>query len=507
MTNESSRQPNSRSPAAERDPTTPSHHGTDEPAGDSAVGPADDDAATDDAATPDELKEQLARLRAEYEVLERHVAETSKHKARRRPTRNWASVACLVLGGLLLPFAVLSRWASDTMLDTDTYVETVTPLAENEDIQEALAFRVSETIMAEIDFRPQAEEALPEGAGFLAVPIESGVRAVVQDVVDALISTPAFERLWEDVNRFGHDKVVAVLTGDGNDAIDTADGTIAVRIGPIVEEVLDGVDDTLGTDLRAEVPDESLDAEFVLFESQELADLQNEIKRFDRWSWLMPILTIALFAAALVLASPRLRGLRGLGIAIAVPMAIALLLLEWVRSQYIGALPADLHNPDAAVAFFDITTRVLPVNLFVLLLFGAALWLLGWLFGPTDRAHRVRSWSTALVARSDDGSEEIGPVPKWVAANERTLLVSEVALGVVTLVLWTHPTSPVVLTVTVVVLLLMAATSVLAAAGRRGAPNDVTTSTSTSAGSPSDTPVSAGGSSGRSAADGSPASE
>lgn len=109
-------------------------------------------------------------------------------------------------------------------LDTDAYVETVAPLAQDEDIQEALSYRVSVIILDAIDFRQQAEDALPTRAGFLAAPIESGVTVLVQDVVEELVSTQAFERLWEDVNRLGHEDVVAVLTGEGNDTLDTANG-------------------------------------------------------------------------------------------------------------------------------------------------------------------------------------------------------------------------------------------------------------------------------------------
>jgi hypothetical protein len=427
--------------------------------------------ATDDTPSTDELAAELVRLRAEYEVLQRQLDSATKTEPKRihRPSRYWVSIACVVLGGFLLPLAVVARWTSNTVLDTDSYVETVAPLAQNEEIQEALSFQVSVIILDAIDFRQQAEDALPPRAGFLAAPIESGVRVLVQDVVDELVSTEAFERLWEDVNRVGHENVVAVLTGEGTDTIDTANGRVVVRVGPIAEEVLNRLDDILGTDLQNSIPDDRLDGEFVLVDSDDLASLQDEISLFDRLSWLIPILTIALLAASVVISRPRRLAFRRLGIAIVVPMAISLLLYDWVRSQYVGALPDDIHNPDAAAAFFDITTRFVPRDMRVLLVLGLAILLLTWLFGPTGWAGRARAWWDTLVGRVGDRSEDrdVGSVPRWIADNERTLLAFTVALGALTLIVWTRPTGLVVLIVIVTVALVMAATSLMAEVGRR----------------------------------------
>jgi hypothetical protein len=334
--------------------------------------------------------------------------------------------------------------------------------------------RVSAIVLDAIDFRQQAEDALPTRAGFLAAPIESGVRVLVQDVIDGLVSTEAFERLWEDVNRLGQENVVAVLTGEGNDTLDTANGMVVVRVGPIAEEVLNRLDEILGTDLRSAIPDERLDGEFVLVESEDLADLQDEIRLFDRLSWLIPILTIALLAASVIISRPRRLAFRRLGIAIVVPMAISLLLYDWIRSQYVGSLPDDTHNPDAAAAFFDITTRFVPRDMRVLLVLGLAILLLTWLFGPTGWAGRARAWWDTIVGRAGDKSEDrdVGAVPRSVADNERTLLAFAVALGVLTLLVWTRPTGLVVLMVIVAVALVMASTSLLAEVGRRAESSD-----------------------------------
>ena len=425
--------------------------------------------------TAAEMAVEIERLEAEYAALEQRLdTPTTKTKRFHRPTKHWLAIAFVVMGAVLLPFAVLVRWTSNTVLDTDSYVETVAPLAQNADIQEAVSFHVSVLIMDVTDFQKLVAEALPTGARFLSAPIESAARTVVQDVVDKLVSTEAFERLWEEANRVGHDNVVAVLTGQGNDTVQTANGKVVVKLGPLAKEVIKNLDDILGTSFFDSIPDEKLDGEFVLLQSDELAGLQDEIRWFDRLSWFIPILTIALLAASVWLSRPRRIGFLRLGIAIVVPMTISLLLYSWVRSRYVGGLPDDIHNPDAAAAFFDITTRFVPRDFGVLLVIGLVILFLAWLFGPTGWAGRSRAWWNRVVGRAGDASadRDVGEMPRWVSEHQRALLVGAVALGALTLLVWTRPTGLVVLTVIVVVALLMGATSVLAEIGRRANARD-----------------------------------
>src|SRR4051812_10091938 len=56
-------------------------------------------------------------------------AKESRHRGRRI-----ATVVLVILGCVLAPVSVLALWAKTTLLDTDQYVETVAPLATNQDI-------------------------------------------------------------------------------------------------------------------------------------------------------------------------------------------------------------------------------------------------------------------------------------------------------------------------------------------------------------------------------------
>ena len=120
----------------------------------------------------------------------------------------------------MLLASVVTVWARNTMLDTNQYVATVAPLAQDEDVQNAVAARVTEAISAELDSESIAEDALKESlseeAAVLAGPIASGAENLINEAVVGLVQTQAFERIWEDANRLAHESVVKIMTGDSD---------------------------------------------------------------------------------------------------------------------------------------------------------------------------------------------------------------------------------------------------------------------------------------------------
>ena len=419
--------------------------------------------------TGSDTTSELDRLRDENAALKEQLAvpvETTKAPGQ---GRRWGSIICAVVGAIILPFAVLTVWTRNTLLDTDQYVETVAPLAQNEDIQEAISFRVTEAIAEAADFRKLAEDTLPPEAAILAGPIESGARNLIQQVVDELLSTDAFARVWEDVNRIGHQNLVLVLTGEGNESVETDGGRVVLKLGPFAEEVVKELDNLLGSEFADSVPTDRLDAEFVIVDSDDLADVQGALRLLDAMSWITVILAIALLLAAVLLAEKRRLGFRRLGIALVVPTVITLLLYSWARGQYVGALPPDVHNPDAATAFFDIMTRFIPRALRAILVLGVIVLIGVWVTGPSKWATEVRSWWDSLLGRASDatGEGEAGAIPQWVAAHQKTLYIATGVLGVLALVLWTRPTGLVVLFLVVVFLLIIGGIRLIAEVGRR----------------------------------------
>lgn len=429
-----------------------------------------------------EAADVVERLEAENAALRAQVAAAADVGGRARGwRRRWLSVSFAVVGAVMLPVAVLTVWTRDTLLDTGQYVDTVAPLADDPAVQEAVTSRVTEAIDEAVDFRTVAEEALPPGAAVLAGPIESGAKSVVNEAVGAVVSSDQFEEVWVEANQVAHESVVLVITGEGDETVQTADGRVVLQLGGLVEQAAGRLDEALGTDLADAIPSDEIDAEFVLVESQELADVQDAVRWFDGLSWFSLVIALLALAGTVVFAERRRLGARRLGIGVVVSMVVALLAYNGVRQGYLSALPEEVHSPDAAAAVFDILTRFVLRALRTLLVVGVVVLVGVWVTGPSTTAARVRAWGDELVGRAGTAGEgrDVGPVPSWVAGHERALLIGIAVAGALTLVWWTHPTGMVVLLVALGSLAAAGVVRVVAAVGRRELGRPTPTSAST----------------------------
>ena len=61
---------------------------------------------------------------------------------------------------VLAPLSIVAIWARDIVSDTDRYVETVAPLAEDPAVQNVVIQRITTEIVNRIDVRAVTQEAI-----------------------------------------------------------------------------------------------------------------------------------------------------------------------------------------------------------------------------------------------------------------------------------------------------------------------------------------------------------
>src|SRR5262249_15118573 len=123
----------------------------------------------------------------------------------------------------------------------DRYVETVAPLSSNPAIIDTAATNITNALFDNIDVQKEIEDAFPPRADFLAAPIATGLRTVVDQVAVRILSSDQFDSVWKNANRRAHARLVKVLTGKGT--VQTENGKVVLDLSSLVDDVKAKLDD------------------------------------------------------------------------------------------------------------------------------------------------------------------------------------------------------------------------------------------------------------------------
>lgn len=420
---------------------------------------------------------------SEIEHLRARVAELEAERAgiagapravegphRRPPWRGAASAILIVLACLLAPLSVASVWASTELADTERYVETVAPLADDPAVQEALALEVTTTVFESLDIEGFTREALTtvarqpnvppriaDALPALAVPLADGVESFTRDQVDTLIAGPEFSQLWAEVNRVAHEQVVTLLEGNQGGAVSAQDTTITLNLGPIVAAVKERLVDR-GFELANSIP--AVDRSFVLAESDAISQAQGIYRLLNTLGLWLPFVTLALFVAGVFLAGDRRRALAKGALGIAGAMLALGVVLTLARLWYVETTPAGILTADAAGSVFDTLVRFLRSSLRALGVTGLLVALAAFLAGPSAAAVRTRATFEHGIGSARSGAEsagwDSGRTGSWTFAHRRALQIGALVLAGLVLMFWEQPTVWVVVWVTLAVVLALA---------------------------------------------------
>jgi hypothetical protein len=413
------------------------------------------------AATPDEvarLEEERDRLQAEVGDLRARVAGTSTRRARR--TRGIAAVLLVVLTSVVATVAVAGVWGRRNALNTDRWVETVGPVVEDPAVQEALATWTTTEVMSLIDPQAYFESVLPERGQALAAPLTSALRGFVDDEVNAFFASDTFDRLWLELNRRAHTRVVAVLEGDtGNLQIEGDD--VRLNLIPVINQVLAQISDaspeilgrtvdlpTITVDdipedaiakvegaLGRDVPDDF--GQFTVFEAQRLEQVQDTVSLFERLVVATVVAAVLLLALALWVSPRRRRTLIQLMVGITLGVVLLRRLGLRLEDDVVDLVKPDNQDAVRVVvgafvsSLLDATAWILAVTVAVLavaLLTGPYPWARAVRHGVASAGHFAGRAVAAAVTRSRDER-----TVEWVEAHRDALQLGAIAVAVLVL--------------------------------------------------------------------------
>jgi hypothetical protein len=360
---------------------------------------------------------ELAALRAEVARLQAEAHDAASGSRRTGWWRPVVSGVLILLLGVLLPLGVVARWVNNEVSDTDRYVESVAPLATDPAIQDAVTARITNEIMTRLQVEAVTKDAVDALADLglpplaatslsaLSTPLSNAIHDFVEGHVRTLVESDRFEQAWEEANRLAHTQLVAILTGEGTDLVDVSDNALTLNLAPVVDEVKTRLVDT-GFQLAGQLP--TFDAQFVLFESEDITRAQSAFRVLNGLNTALPIVALLLLAGAVAVARSRRRALITAMLVVAASMLLLGVALNASRIIYLDAIPADRVSPEAAAAVYDNLVWFIRLNLRALLVLSLAIAFIAWVSGSGRSAVGLRRGATRAIDRVRHGSDRAG---------------------------------------------------------------------------------------------------
>ena len=408
---------------------------------------ADDDTIDLDAPEVARLQAEVATLRAQLDSGERRAFAT-------RATRAAAATVLVVIVAFTSVASVVGLWAAGTALNTDRWVAAVAPLPKDPQVSAAVAQFATTEIWRVVDVDQRVRQALPDQAGFLAVPITSQVREYVQRTFESLIRSDRFQRVWTEANRRAHQQVVAVLNGS-SDMVRANGDRVVIDLLPLINQVLRELGAQLPTlfghsidlpDLsNGKVPAQlrtivgnaigiTLPADFgqfTVYDHGRLTALQRTVVAMKRDLTALILATVLLFGLAVAVSPQRRRDLLQLGLWLMVAAIGITASLRTVRADLLARVPAGTYRDGAAAAVTSVTGSLRDRGVQIIWL-GAALAVVTYLLGPGRGPVRLRRAATSTALAGRRGLKRVGRAaiangPTWIGRHQDAVRIAGVA--------------------------------------------------------------------------------
>ncbi|MEU9300822.1 hypothetical protein [Streptomyces sp. NPDC048269] len=412
-----------------------------------------------------------AQERTEYERLRK--AASVRH---RRLRYTGASVLTLV-ALLLSPVAVVSAWLDETISDTDRWVQTVAPLAEEPAVQNAVTDRLTNRVVSNVDIKAitaalqraleqaDAPPLVVEKSQALEGPLKSALTSAVRAVVSKVVTSDQFETVWTEANRRAQSAVVKVLTGEGSSAVQASGQTIVLDIGTLTDQIKQRLVDA-GFEKASGIPE--VDKQIPLLQVDKLNQAQNTMRLLNVVGVWLPVVVLALAALAIWAAPAHRVWLLATGVGLFVMMLLLLVGLAVARRIYLDSVPPATLPPDAAAVVYDTMVRFLRESARTLLVLSVITVVAAYLYGPGRGARVVRKAAGRTTGAAGRSLAHLGlrtgSTGRWLDGHRAWTTGAVIGAGGLALLLWNHPTPGVVALVFGIVVLLLALLGVLAAA-------------------------------------------
>ena len=287
--------------------------------------------------------------------------------------------ALLVVGTLLWTALGFAVWANRQALDTDNWVDTSGALLEDEEIRTAIGLFIIDRLYQSEEVEAQLAERLPPRLVPLAKPAAAGLKEVAQRNAGRVLGTAPALQAWETANRTAHQTLIRIVESDES-------GDVSLQLGSLFEQMANA------TGLPADAVDKLPPgvSELQIASGDNLQTARDALDLFKTLLWVLLVLAVGAFAAAIALSRDRRRTIVTVGGCLMFA-GIALFAVQGVGGSLVRDALADAPNAHAvADDVWGIATSLLVAAAGGSFLFGLFVAAGAWLAGPGRRATAIR---------------------------------------------------------------------------------------------------------------------
>lgn len=401
------------------------------------------------------------------------TAATSTSPKRRIGVRSIAALLALILGLVLLPIGTVTYWGHRTVTDSERYLETVQPLAYDEDVQASVSTFLTDKIEEQVDPEALVNQLF---AGLLEqypslkalVPVVSGaIDSLIAQVVDRLVRSDQFKQLWDLANAAAQKSLMAILEGRDDGPVSLQGDEVVLDISSLIDQVKQGLVDR-GFSAAANINVPEADRQIVLLEAPQLAQIRTIYSLTSPVAAGLVYVAILLLVLAAVLARRRPRMVAWAGGGAAVVGGLLVVGLGVGQGAFVNTLEGTPFAK-ASQTFYDQLLKFLYNGSYALVVLGIIVMFVGLYLCGARWAVELRAGVNNLA---DDiaGNFPAGPITSsgaWVAAHARWLRVAVAAIFTIIVVIGNDLSVARSIWAALIALVLLGVIQVWAAAGRR----------------------------------------
>lgn len=392
---------------------------------------------------------------------------------RRIGARSIAALLALILGVGLLPLGTITYWGHRTVTDTERYLETMQPLAYDEDVQDSLSVFLTEKIEEQVDPEALVNQLF---AGLIEqypalkalVPVVSGAMdSLIAQVVDRLVRSDQFKQLWDLANTAAQKGLMAILEGRDDGPVSLQGDAVVLDISSIIDQVKQGLVDR-GFAAAANINVPEADRQIVLLEAPQLAQIRTIYSLTSPIAVALFFFAILLLVLAVVLARRRPRMVAWAGGGAAAGGLVLIVGLGIGETVFVNTLEGTPFEK-ASQTFYDQLLKFLYNGAYAIVVLGIIVLAVGLYLCGARWAVELRA---AVNNLADDVARNIpaGPITSSgvsVAAHARWLRVGVGVIFTIIVVIGSDLSVARTIWAALIALVLLAVIQVWAAAGRR----------------------------------------